>query len=125
MLRRLHIIAPLVLVTGCAAFAIPNLYTALQRAKQKRSMSALRDLGVAIDNYAAKHGTFPPAGDYGRAVDGWNHPILYHASAKHYVLRSTGRDGKNDGFFDGATTSFDDDIVFGDEVFRRFPSGVL
>jgi hypothetical protein len=124
VLRRLHIIAPLVLVTVCAVFAIPNLYTALQRAKQKRSMSALRDLGVAIDNYA-KHGTFPPAGYHGWVVDGWNHPILYHASAKHYVLRSTGRDGRDDGFFDGVTTSFDDDIVFGDEVFRRFPSGVL
>jgi type II secretory pathway pseudopilin PulG len=136
--RRLHVIVPLVLVAGCTALAVPNLYTAMQRAKQKRSMGTLRDLGMAVDAYAAAHGSLPRAGYFGPviaivpalgknappAVDGWNHPILYHASAKHYVLRSTGRDGRNDGMLEGDTTNFDDDIVFADGVFMRHTEGL-
>ena len=138
MLKRI-LITSLVLAGGCAAIAIPNLYTALQRSKQKRSMAALRDLGEAVEGFAAVHGSNPRAGYYGPVsaiapmlganvppvVDGWNRPVLYHASAKHYVLRSTGRDGKNDGMLDGDTTSFDDDIVFSDGVFMRHTYGVI
>jgi type II secretory pathway pseudopilin PulG len=137
VLRRI-ILTSLVLVAGCAAIAIPSLYTAMHRARQKRSMAVLRDLGVAIEAYTVKHGSLPRLGYYGPVsaiapllgakgppvVDGWNHPILYHASAKHYVLRSTGRDGKNDGLLSGATTNLDDDIVYADGLFQRYTDDV-
>ncbi|HEY6137968.1 MAG TPA: hypothetical protein VI670_09425 [Thermoanaerobaculia bacterium] len=137
-MKRFHILAPLVLIAGCAAYAVPNLYTALQRSKQKRSMTALRNLGEAIEAFANVHGSYPRAGYFGPVsaiapmlgknapvVDGWDHPLLYHASAKHYVLRSTGRDGKNDGLLDGDTTNYDDDIVFSDGVFMRHTRGIV
>ena len=85
-------------------------------------MTALQHLGTAVEAYAEKHGAYPRT--LPRAVDGWNHPILYNVAGKHYVLRSTGRDGKNDGRFDGVTTSFDDDIVFSDGIFHRFREGL-
>jgi hypothetical protein len=137
-MKRFRIFAPLVLIAGCAAYAVPNLYTELQRSKQKRSLTALRDLGNAVEDYATTHGSYPRTGYYGPVsaiapvlgknapvVDGWDHPLLYHASAKHYVLRSTGRDGKNDGLLEGNTTNFDDDIVFSDGVFLRHTYGTI
>jgi hypothetical protein len=123
-------------VTGYSAVAIPNLYTALQRSKQKRSMSTVCHLARAIDAYAEKQGQYPRPGYIGPVsaiapllgtnvppvVDGWNHPVLYHATAHHYALRATGRDGVNDGKMYGMELSLDTDIVLADGQFLRVPT---
>jgi type II secretion system protein G len=44
-----------------AAIAIPNLLNAVQRGKQKRSMSDMRALATAIEAYAVDNNTYPLA----------------------------------------------------------------
>jgi len=39
-----------------AAIAIPNLLTAMQRAKQKRTMADIRSIATAVDSYASDEG---------------------------------------------------------------------
>src|SRR5437762_11457132 len=41
-----------------AAIAIPNLLNAIQRGKQKRTMSDLRSIGTAVESYQVDNG-FP------------------------------------------------------------------
>src|SRR5512142_270294 len=55
-----------------AAIAIPNLLNALQRGKQKRTMSDIRNLATAIESYDVDNSSYPtaacPAGIYTAAV---------------------------------------------------------
>src|ERR1700675_647921 len=44
-----------------AAIAIPNLMTAIDRAKQKRAMADLRAIGSALDDYAKEKHRYPQA----------------------------------------------------------------
>ena len=44
-----------------AAIAIPNLLNALQRGKQKRTMSDMRNLATAIESYNVDNNSYPPA----------------------------------------------------------------
>src|SRR6478609_2375297 len=44
-----------------AAIAIPNLLNAVQRGKQKRTMSDMRALATAIEAYAVDNNNYPPA----------------------------------------------------------------
>ena len=127
-----------VLLGTLAALAVPNFYTALQRGKQRRTYVALRDWGSAIDEDRSRHGSFPRAGYYGPVaglkmrssqkmsfVDGWGHPLIYHASKSHYAIRSTGRDGVNDHRVDpGLTRSLDDDLLYADGGFVRVMEGI-
>ena len=136
MKLRLQIVVPLLFVAGCLAVAIPNVYTTMQRSRQKRTMADLRTWVEDIEAYMTKHGTAPRRGYAGPiagiaplvaskapATDAWGHPFLYHASANHYSIRSTGRDGKNDHLVSGKGKSFDDDILFADGIFQRYVGG--
>jgi type II secretion system protein G len=131
-----------------AAIAIPNLLTAMQRSKQKRTMADMRSLSLAIDSYKTDHNGVLPSGDdasslrsqlsptYIRTVpvqDGWTHPFHYaHAVSgeeQHYTLASAGKDGllENDdltAYSHGSTTNFDCDIVYRDGEFVQAPQGV-
>jgi type II secretory pathway pseudopilin PulG len=127
-----------VLLAGFAAIAAPNLYKAMQYAKQKRTYATLRDWGLAIDHYKSTHGSYPRAGYYGPVaglqllpsqklpvVDGWGHPVIYHGTSNHYAIRSTARDGVNDHRVDpGRTTHFDDDALYADGGFVRVSNGI-
>src|SRR5450759_4000023 len=44
-----------------AAIAIPNLLSAVQRGRQKRSMSDMRTLATAIESYAVDNNIYPAA----------------------------------------------------------------
>src|SRR5437588_1898290 len=44
-----------------AAIAIPNLLNAVQRGKQKRTMSDMRALATAIEAYAVDNNVYPQA----------------------------------------------------------------
>ena len=46
-----------------AAIAIPNLLTAMQRSKQKRTMADVRSIATAWEAFATDHNTFAPSRD--------------------------------------------------------------
>jgi general secretion pathway protein G len=105
-----------------AAIAIPNLLNALQRGKQKRTMSDMRNLAIAIESYNVDNNSYPAAatacgtganysvgGFLGSgsftllkptyiaqppSTDGWGHPLLYgtDAAMQNYIMVSLGRD---------------------------------
>ncbi len=102
-----------------AAIAIPNLLNALQRGKQKRTMSDMRNLAIAIESYNVDNNqyptattcpTFPPAD---RSVasasftllkptyiaqppfqDGWQKPLHYGVAGGRSVVHGRARGGE-------------------------------
>ena len=132
-----------------AAIAIPNLLTATERSKQKRTMADMRSVATAVEAYATDHNSYPKAAtlDELRPVltptyikslpsqDGWMHALTYGAwgasqeQLDHYVVGSAGKDGRWQyenvtEYTQGATTSFDCDIVFVNGNFVQYPEGV-
>lgn len=140
-----------------ASILIPNLLDALQRAKQKRTMSDIRSIGTAlmswnIDQFGAasagknahnfssykamESGEFEEilAPRYMPAVplrDGWGYyfcmkiKVLY---IFHFEVYSAGRGGVFQGkniYEQGPflTIDYDQDIVWADGYFVRWPSG--
>ena len=134
-----------------AAIAIPNLLNAVQRGKQKRTMSDMRALATAVETYAVDHGTYPtascPSGTFTTsgprlttdsftslaptyvavvpALDGWGRFYRYalRADGAAYNVISTGRDGANDSIACGTTTDFNSDIVYSNGSFVQWPEG--
>jgi general secretion pathway protein G len=133
-----------VVMTGIiSAIAIPNLLTAMQRSKQKRTMADIRTIATACESYAAGHGGEYPkdlsAIDRAPRVDGWGHPLKYECWSKDnssdksdaYGIGSAGKDGVWEHTtlreYDGqnqATTRFDNDIIFINGSFVEAPEGV-
>ena len=150
-----------------AAIAIPNLLTALQRAKQKRTMADMHSIATAWEARATDVNRYNAAGTlsvlgvcssdlsdadmfamlvptYVKVVpskDGWGNPLRYRtqfpkgASNKSddYIIWSAGRNGDSSGTqgFDatatspgGATTSYNDDIIYSNGVFVQYPEGI-
>ena len=134
-----------------AAIAIPNLLNAVQRGKQKRTMSDIRALATAIEAYAVDNNQYPPAacttglytttgtalttGSFTRLTptyiaqppkqDGWGRFMLYSlaTNGNDYNIRSQGRNGATDTLNCGTTTNFNDDIVYSDGTFIQWPEG--
>jgi hypothetical protein len=126
---------------------------ALQRGRQRRTMSDMRNLAAAIESYKVDHNLYPDAacqsgiyteGYPGTQVasgsfailsptyiaqpprtDGWSRFILYNVDSAHsdYLITSYGRDGFNGGLICGTTTNFNADIVFADGAFIQWPEG--
>ena len=134
-----------------AAIAIPNLLTAMQRSKQKRTMADIRSVATAVEAYAADHKQYPNAIDVGGlsseltptyiravpAVDGWGHSLHYDAwvsqgsTLDSYAIGSGGKDGVflHDSLRDylahpGVTRNFNDDIVYSNGSFVQYPEGI-
>jgi type II secretion system protein G len=136
-----------------AAIAIPNLLTAMQRSRQKRTMADMRTLASAwearatdVNQYSAAGLTWPDATESASTLgnkltptylktiivfDGWSNAILVgtNASGSSYSIRSYGADKAKD----SATTSsgsavttqnFDCDIIYSDGSFVQYPEGV-
>jgi type II secretory pathway pseudopilin PulG len=130
-----------------AAIAIPNLLTAMQHSKQKRTMADMRMIAVASEAYATDHREYPKDGalesflvpTYIRAVpriDGWNHPFRYECwstagdeKCDAYAIGSGGKDGAFERSSlkeypgEQATMNFNDDIVFSGGSFKQYPQG--
>ena len=134
-----------------AAIAIPNLLNAVQRGKQKRSMSDMRALATAVEAYAVDNNQYPaatcPGGVYsanGTALtstsftnlsptyiadaprkDGWQRFYEYSLSgdSQAYNIRSLGRDGNRTAIVCGTTTNFNDDILYSNGTFLQWPEG--
>ena len=98
-----------------AAIAIPNLLTAMQRSKQKRTMADIRSLATAVESYAADTNEYPKgssSSDLSQVllpkymknvpiVDGWGNPLQYSClkdpaaqsdKCAGFVIRSAGKD---------------------------------
>ena len=132
-----------------AAIAIPNLLNAVQRGKQKRTMSDMRALATAVEAYAVDNNQYPNAscasglvssGDVvitstsfqlltptyiatPPRVDGWGRFYQYTNPTNGYAIRSLGRNGTPDGIVCGTTTDFNDDIYYSNGTFIQWPEG--
>lgn len=123
-----------------AAIAIPNLLTAQQRSKQKRTMADIRSIATAIEAHRQAKGAYPVGGsleemrpalreylDRLPVKDGWNNDITFASSASGYVLGSGGKDGELDRapaeYTKGETEHFDCDIIFANGSFVQYPKG--
>jgi general secretion pathway protein G len=127
-----------------AAIAIPNLLNAINRGRQKRSMSDLRTLGTATEAYAVDHSFYPTLADSNvdafavhlettyvkRApkVDGWREAFGVDSYSRAYTFRSLGLNKTAEAAFDAyteaQTTDFDCDIVYTAGTFLWYPEGV-
>lgn len=89
-----------------AAIAVPNLLTAIQRSKQKRTMADLRAVGTALGSYQVDYNEFPtagtgsftaaalPAGYFNGATrDGWGNQTFYATDGNSYTYSSGGKNG--------------------------------
>jgi type II secretion system protein G len=131
-----------------AAIAIPNLLTAMQRSKQKRTMADMRSVATAwearatdVNEYSVAGYDFPDAADTADVVlalsptyiknvptrDGWESNLEFGVTTNGdtYGIKSYGKDQSIDGDTeDGATTDFDCDIVYMNGAFVRYPTGM-
>ena len=107
-----------------AAIAVPNLLTAIQRSKQKRTMADLRAIGTALGSYQVDYNRYPTAtGDFsvntlggattgplyykGSVKDGWNTTYRYTSTdGESYTLCSRGKGGTSG----GGTDEFEKDL---------------
>ena len=125
-----------------AAIAIPNLLTAMQRSKQKRTMADIRSVGTACEEYSIDNNFYPVQVSQAAVSgisstleptyikvtptkDGWNWNIQYGTAAAGagYTVRSLGKDGSKNGV-SGQTTDFNCDIIFQAGQFVAYPSGI-
>jgi general secretion pathway protein G len=134
-----------------AAIAIPNLLTAMQRSKQKRTMADMRSVATAwearatdVNQYNAAGATLggvsfiEPNETISSAVaamlaptyikrtpvtDAWGQEFAVGKSATQYSIESYGKN-KSDDTDAAVTTKFDCDIIFADGTFVAYPEGV-
>jgi type II secretion system protein G len=129
-----------------AAIAIPNLLNAINRGRQKRTMSDIRTIGTAIEAYAVDHASYPSVtvGQIGSGLailieptyvkraprnDGWNMPLRAVTVLKTYSIGGSGRDKvfENNaltGYTQGTTTDMDCDIIYSSGSFTVWPEGI-
>ncbi len=123
-----------------ASIAVVNLQSAIDKSKQRRTMTNMRSVASAIMAYGTDLGYLPAdgaAGDSLRDVlrpnvfkdlqcqDAWNNDIIYNTDQVHYTLESYAKDGI-DGPGDitlGTRSQFDYDIVMVDGIFTASPEG--
>ena len=127
-----------------AAIAIPNLLTAMQRSRQKRTMADMRTVATALEAYATDHNEYPPGSTFAElrshlepkyveklpALDGWSTEMRYTLLPEPgYVIISAGKNKTFEvespaEYTPGATSHFDCDIVFSNGEFVQYPEGV-
>ncbi|HEX2835433.1 MAG TPA: prepilin-type N-terminal cleavage/methylation domain-containing protein [Thermoanaerobaculia bacterium] len=134
-----------------AAIAIPNLLTAMQRSRQKRTMADMRSIATAwearatdMNQYNAAGISWPAAGEtisttvkgrleptYMKKVpqfDGWSYEFRVGYNTSSYSILSAGADksiqqGSNTNTV-ATTGDFDCDIIFSEGNFVYYPEGV-
>jgi type II secretion system protein G len=122
-----------------AAIAIPNLLSAINRGRQKRTMADMRTIGNAVEAYAVDHGSYPIAssisslkdiidGPYTKSapvVDGWYTVYVVTSTRTAYTLISFGRDLTAGTIKAGQKTQhFDCDIAYSMGIFQQWPEGI-
>ena len=124
-----------------AAIAIPQLKQAIEKAKQRRTMTDMRLIAQAVNSYAIDYSFAPIFPDarvfdlrpyleptYVKKVpwlDGWKHDYRFAAEGLDYSITSYGRDGAEDSSLtQGPTTRFAADLVLYNGVFVQWPEGM-
>jgi type II secretion system protein G len=135
-----------------AAIAIPNLLTAMQRTRQKRTMADMRTIATAwesratdVNSYNAAGLTWPPptvsvttivgmlSPTYVKKIpiyDGWNVEFLVSDNVETaYTIKSYGADKMESTNITSAATglgtrNFDCDIILSQGQFVMYPEGV-
>jgi type II secretory pathway pseudopilin PulG len=110
-----------------AAIAIPNLLTAMERSKQKRTIADMRGVASSVEMYRASHNAPPES--IAAPKDAWGTPIRYGTDGTNYWIVSAGKDTRfeEDDFSKypaGPTTNFDADIVIANGELERGPGVV-
>lgn len=134
----IELVIVVVIIGIIAAIAVPNLLSAVDRGKQKRTMADLRTLGTACEQYAIDNNVYPMASAMGALevflepryirsaplTDGWTRTFMVASAYTEYTICSGGKDGGNcTGDAGGATKSFKDSIVFSSGQFVQWPEG--
>lgn len=136
-----------------ASIAVMSYLSAINRARQKRTVNDMRMIATAWEARATDAQTYLVAGAGfsfpGTAVttidlsnvltptylrefpihDGWLNPFTYgveeSATTKNYGIRSPGRDGfYQESYVEGLTSSPDCDIVFSNGTFVAYPAQI-
>ena len=133
-----------------AAIAMVAYFNAIDRARQKRTVSDMRNIAAAweqraseMQSYAVAGYTFPETEatydqltealvpTYTRTVtrlDGWGNPYGFATSGpKEYAIRSAGRDGifqEGGEYTPGDTDDPDCDVVYANGAFITYPVAV-
>lgn len=133
-----ELLVVVVIIGIVAAIAIPNLLAAIDRSRQKRTMSDMRTIATAIEAYAVDHGFYPTGdlsvvkivvdGPYSRSIprsDGWLQDFVVTGTTQAYTIVSRGRDRQlGTTITYGRTSKFDCDIVYSNGVFVQWPEGL-
>jgi type II secretion system protein G len=131
-----------------AAIAIPNLLTAMQRSRQKRTMADMRSIATAWEaratdtnayNAAGATLSWPTADTSVTAIegwlaptyikklptyDGWNNAFMVNNSTQlSYSIESYGADETETTGSVITTHDFDCDIIFSEGNFVKYPEG--
>jgi general secretion pathway protein G len=123
-----------------AAIAIPNLLNAVDKGKQKRSMSDMRTICAAVEAYATDTAKYPLGASNWAALkpsidpyfvrnppdaDGWANgwEASTTSNGSDYTVSSLGKDGFADARAGGPTSAFDCDIVYTNGHFFQWPQG--
>ena len=128
-----------------AAIAIPNMLTALQRSRQKRTMADMRSIATGVEAYASDENRYPDSNDLRGAlvpqylpklpeIDGWEQMYRYECwpagACTTYAIGSPGADqmmqheSLQEYGPDVKTSDFDCDIVYANGKFVQYPEGV-
>jgi len=120
-----YVAIAIVIVGGLMGLAVPDLLTAMQRSRQKRTMADIRTLAAELEERAEKTGRYALDAKDLHHLDGWGAPFELHASGNDYSIRSYGRDARRDDRdVAGATTDFARDIVYSNGTFVTYPEGI-
>ncbi len=125
-----------------AAIAIPNLLNAINRGRQKRTMSDMRTISTAVGAYATDNVFYPrgvadfaAVGPYIAPVyiktfpakDGWSTPYDYatDTAGSEFTLVSYGKDriSGTEPTKETKTSNFDCDIIANSGTFIQYPEG--
>ena len=136
-----------------AAIAIPNLLSAVQRGRQKRSMSDMRTLATAVESYSVDNNNYPSASCAANVYtadtaalltdtsfasiiptyiaktvlkDGWDHYFAYavNGTKTAYRIECWGRNHVRDAsIVCGTTQHFNSDILYSNGTFIQWPEG--
>ena len=126
-----------------AAIAIPNLLNAINRGRQKRTMSDIRSIATAMEAYSVDFNFYPRVSttvvtqvdSYITPTfikrlptnDGWNQTLslFMAADGQSYTIQSPAKGGDLDAApTGGPKTDFADDIVFSNGQFYAWPEGM-
>ena len=112
------------LLSSCAAIAIPNLLNRVEQGKGKRTVYDLNEISVAVDQMRQESGSYPVIDNFDQLldlkpdlppVDGWANPFIAYSDGERFVVGSKAA-SENDGLtferIPGAHPEFDTSIIF-------------